>query len=104
MNPKVSMLVPAFKDSYLSQSINSLLSQTYDNFSITVVDDASPNNIEGIVKSFSSDRLKYYRNPQNIGGHNLVANWNSMLKYAEDADLVVLASDDDIYHPAFYPL
>lgn len=37
MNPKVSMLVPAFKDSYLSQSINSLLSQTYDNFSITVV-------------------------------------------------------------------
>lgn len=58
MNPKVSMLVPAFKDSYLSQSINSLLSQTYDNFSITVVDDASPNNIEGIVKSFSSDRLK----------------------------------------------
>ena len=101
MNPKVSMLVPAFKDSYLSQSINSLLSQTYDNFSITVVDDASPNNIECIVKSFSSDRLKYYRNPQNIGGHNLVANWNSMLKYAEDADLVVLASDDDIYHPAF---
>ena len=57
MNPKVSILLPAFKDSYLNQSINSLLSQTYDNFNITVVDDASPYNIEGIVKSFSSDKL-----------------------------------------------
>lgn len=101
INPKVSILLPAFKDSYLSQSIKSLLSQTYDNYSITVVDDASPYNIEGIVKSFNSDKLKYYRNPQNIGGHNLVANWNSLLRYAKDADLVVLASDDDMYHPDY---
>lgn len=101
MNPKVVILLPAYKETFLSQTLRSLLAQTYDNFNIIVVDDASPDDIHHLVNAMNSSKIEYYRNRENIGRHNLVANWNSLIKYAVDADLVVLASDDDIYHPDF---
>lgn len=100
MLPKVTILIPAYKDSFLKETLESLLKQTYDNYSIVIIDDASPYNLKQIVDDFLTDKIRYYRNEVNIGGTDLVKNWNKALTYA-DGDLVVLGSDDDLYHPEF---
>lgn len=65
-----------------------------------IVDDASPYHLESIVNQYNDNRIVFHRNENNIGGKNLVSNWNKCIKYAK-GEYVVLASDDDIYSPFF---
>lgn len=95
-----SFLLPAWKGMYLHDAVASILAQTYQDFELVVVDDCSPDDIKGIVDGFGDKRVRYYRNEENIGGHDLVAQWNHCLGYAE-GDYVILATDDDLYEPDF---
>lgn len=98
--PFFSFVMPAYKASFLKQSISSILAQTYDNFELIIVDDASPYNLNEIVNLYDDKRIKYYINDKNIGRHNLVEQWNRSLSYAT-GDYIVLASDDDVYMPLY---
>lgn len=98
--PKVSVVMPAFKASYLKGAIGSILAQSMPDLELIVVDDASPEDLGAVVAEFDDSRLSYSRNPENIGSSNLVANWNLCLEKAT-GEFFVLASDDDIYHPRF---
>lgn len=95
-----SFILPAYKIKYLEKSIKSILSQTYDNFEIIIIDDDSPYQIKDLADSFADNRLFYYRNEHNIGGENLVKQWNHCIKYAK-GDYIILAADDDLYSPDF---
>lgn len=95
-----SFVLPAWKGKYLQDALTSILVQTYKDFELIVVDDHSPEDIKGIVEGFNDNRLKYYRNKENIGGHDLVAQWNHCLEYAK-GEYVILATDDDLYEPNF---
>lgn len=95
-----SFVLPAYKGKYLEQAISSIIAQDYKEFELVVVDDCSPDDIRGIVSGFHDDRISYYRNEENIGGHDLVAQWNHCLEYAK-GDYVILATDDDLYEPNF---
>jgi glycosyltransferase involved in cell wall biosynthesis len=95
-----SFVLPAFKSEYLKKSIDSILAQTYPDFELIIVNDASPHPIDKIVASYQSDKIRYYKNPHNIGGADLVKNWNHCLHYAK-GEYVILASDDDIYEKDF---
>lgn len=67
-NKKYSFILPAYKAKYLSMAIKSILNQTYTDFELVVIDDASPEDLRSIVESFSDDRVLYFRNPVNLGG------------------------------------
>lgn len=95
-----SFILPAWKGRFLYDSMASILAQTYKDFELVVVDDSSPDDIKGIIENFKDRRVKYYRNEKNIGGHDLVAQWNHCLEYAK-GDYVILATDDDLYEPEF---
>lgn len=100
ISPLVSFVLPAFKAQFFQEAIESILNQTYSNFELLIVNDCSPDDLDGIVNSFNDDRIKYYVNEENIGGKNLVKNWNLCLSYAK-GEFFVLASDDDVYEPDF---
>lgn len=100
MKALVSFVLPAYKASFLGEAIESILNQTYCNFELIIVNDASPENINEIVGLFNDRRIRYFENATNIGGKNLILNWNRCLLRAS-GEYVILASDDDIYHPTF---
>ena len=96
----LSFVLPAFKRRFLKEAVASILSQTYSDFELIVVDDCSPEDLKSICDEFSDARLKYVRNEVNLGGKNLVNNWNRCLELAT-GEYCVLASDDDIYLPHY---
>lgn len=98
--PKFSFVLPAFKGRYLAESIKSILAQTVVDFELVIVNDCSPDDIAGIVADNTDDRIRYFENERNIGGTDLVAQWNKSLSYA-CGEYVILATDDDIYEPNF---
>lgn len=95
-----SFVLPAYKGCYLREAIDSILAQDYTDFELIVVDDCSPDSIREIVDGYADKRVSFYRNEQNIGGNDLVAQWNHCLEYAK-GDYVILATDDDLYAPNF---
>ena len=99
-SPKYSFVLPAYKSQFLKESIDSILAQSYKDFELIIVDDASPDDIGGVVSLYDDARIRYYRNEENIGGTNLVAQWNHSIEYA-NGDWIILATDDDIYENAF---
>lgn len=88
--------MPAYKAKYLKEAINSILAQTFNDFELIIVNDASPEPIEDIVRNYEDSRIQYYKNEFNIGGSNLTAQWNKCLSYAK-GEYVILATDDDVY-------
>ena len=97
---KYSFVLPAYKAKYLKEAIDSILAQTYTEFELIIVNDASPEDLESIVDTYSDNRIQYYRNEKNMGGTDLVAQWNHSISYAK-GEYLILASDDDIYSPEY---
>ena len=102
MNDKISFsfVMPAFKKQFLYRAIDSIIKQSYPNFELIIVNDASPEDLISIVSQFHDTRIQYKVNKENIGGRNLVANWNHCVKQA-NKEYIILATDDDFFEPNF---
>ena len=93
-NYKFSITIPAYKCSFLRYAIDSCLNQSYSNFELIIVDDASPEDLLSVVQEFNDERIHYYRNEKNCGAINVVDNWNKCLEYAT-GDYIICMGDDD---------
>lgn len=91
---KFSITIPAFKQRYLYEAIESCLAQTYKDFELIIVDDASPEDLKSVVDRFQDSRIRYYRNEKNCGAMHVVDNWNICLGYAK-GDYIICMGDDD---------
>ena len=96
----ISFILPAWKSSFLNAAISSIVHQTASDWELVVVDDCSPEPLQQIVESFEDPRIQYIRNEKNLGGENLVRQWNHSISFAT-GDYIVLAADDDLYKPTF---
>lgn len=82
-------------DQYLAEAIQSVLDQTFPDFEIIVVNDASPDNTTAVVESFKDPRIKYIIHTTNRG---LPATRNSAIR-ASTGDYIALLDADDVFHP-----
>lgn len=98
--PELSFVMPAYKPQFLKQAVDSIIAQTFQDWELIVVDDCSPFNLKSIIGGFNDRRILYYRNSSNIGGQNLIRQWNHCLSLAT-GKWIVMAADDDIYYPEF---
>lgn len=65
-NPKVSVIIPAYNRAHtLDRAIQSVINQTYTNWELIIVDDASTDDTENLVKKYIDEKIKYYKNPVN---------------------------------------
>jgi len=92
--------MPAWKSKYMADAVRSIVGQTCPDWELVVVDDCSPEDLGSVVKSFDDSRIRYVRNEENIGGKDLVAQWNHCIGFAK-GEYIVLAADDDLYAPTF---
>lgn len=95
---KFGILIPAYKDKYLKETIDSVLAQTYQNYEIVIVNDASPYDLDSIVNQFNDPRINYFKNDNNCGAKDVVDNWNICLSHAT-GDFVMCIGDDDKLTP-----
>ena len=66
--PKVSVILSSYNQAqYLSQSIQSVLNQTFEDFELLIYDDGSTDDSQEIIKSFSDDRIKLFLYEKNRG-------------------------------------
>jgi len=78
---------------YMSETISSVLSQTYENWELIVLDDGSTDNTENVVRQFNDERIHYY-SMERIGIISEVR--NRSLKLAK-GEYIAFLDDDDIW-------
>jgi glycosyltransferase involved in cell wall biosynthesis len=92
--PQVTVAIPTYnRERLLEASLRSALDQRYPEFEILVLDNASTDNTEAVVRSFDDGRLRYVRNATNIG---LFRNWNRAVELNRSPYLTVLQDDDKL--------
>jgi glycosyltransferase involved in cell wall biosynthesis len=59
MTPKISVILPVFNaQTYLRESIESILSQSFTNFELIIINDGSTDQSLNIIKSYTDERIK----------------------------------------------
>lgn len=92
-HPLISVIVPVYKvEPYLRQCLDSLLSQTYENLEIILVDDGSPDNCGVICDEYATKERRIRVIHQENGG--VSAARNAGLEAASGAYLGFVDSDD----------
>lgn len=71
------------------------MNQSFTDFELILLNDASPDNSEEIIKTFKDARIRYYRNEKNLG---ISASRNKLMTLARGEYLIVM-DDDDISLP-----
>jgi glycosyltransferase involved in cell wall biosynthesis len=67
-SPEISILVLTYnRRNLLERNLNSIFSQTFDNYEILLLDDCSIDNTEEFVRSIKDERIRYFRNDVNLG-------------------------------------
>jgi len=92
--PKVSILIPVFnRKDYIAECIQSALNQTFTDFEIVIVDNASNDGTWEICQQFarSDQRVRIFKNDTNIGP---VRNWLACVEKAQGKFGKILFSDD----------
>ncbi len=96
--PRVSVCIPTFnRAGYLAEAMASVLAQTYGDFELIISDNASTDNTGEVAASFNDSRVRYYRNPVNIG---MAPNYNRCLELAR-GEYIAFVCDDDLWLPDF---
>src|SRR3989338_8311465 len=91
MNPKASIIICTYNDEkYLRGCIQRILENTFKDFELIIVNDASTDNTEKIIKSFKDKRIRYYKNKKNIGisesRNKAIENSNGKYIFITDGD------------------
>ncbi len=80
---------------YLAGQLNSILQQTFQNFSIIICDNDFEGSGELVVKTIGDPRIEYHRNEENLG---MVKSFNRCLGFAK-SEFVIFVTDDDPVYP-----
>ena len=93
----VSIYINAYnEEKFISDTIKSVLDQTYKNFEIIIVNDCSTDKTLEIIKSFDDPRIKIYNNDINM---NIPYSCNKGICFA-NGEYIAHIDADDIWYPS----
>jgi glycosyltransferase involved in cell wall biosynthesis len=82
-------------EKYLEEAMTSLLSQSFRDFEVVVVDDGSKDRSSSILRGFNDERVKIVKNDQNLG---LSASLNIGIEESH-CDIIARMDADDVSMP-----
>lgn len=89
---KVSVVITSYNyEKYIKDAIDSVLSQTYSDFEIIIVDDCSSDKSVEVIKQFNDKRIKFIQNERNLG---LKASMQKAISHCTGEWIAFLESDD----------
>lgn len=94
MNPEVSIITPSYNSSgYIGTTIKSVLSQSFENWEMIIVDDASTDDSSEVIQQYSKidSRIKLFVLDENVGSGNTR---NVCIDKAKGRYLAFLDADD----------
>jgi glycosyltransferase involved in cell wall biosynthesis len=96
-NPTVSFVVPCYKLAHLlPECIHSILSQSYGDLEILIMDDCSPDDTAAVARSFQDPRVKHIRNEPNLGH---LRNYNKGIGLSRGKYVWLISADDFLRRP-----
>lgn len=91
-SPKITVLMPVYNcELYVREAIESILNQTFTDFELLIIDDASTDATASIVKSYTDSRIQLIQKPVNTGYTNSL---NQGLKIAKGEYIARMDGDD----------
>ncbi len=91
-NPLVTVLLPVHNAAaFLADAINSILSQTFSDFELLIINDGSTDESKKIIESFNDKRIRFVENETNFG---LIATLNRGIKMAKGKFIARMDADD----------
>ena len=97
MSAKVNILVATYNgEKYIRELLDSLLSQTYPDIDIFILDDGSKDNTVSIVNEYISRGIHIIPNSHNLG---YPFSFYKLLTDCSDADYYCLCDQDDVWYP-----
>lgn len=94
----ITFAIPFYSGlTYLARAVHSVVAQTDPDWEAYVCDDGSPEGVEEIVRAFGDGRVRYLRNPRNLG---MGRNFNRCIEAAR-TDLVTIVHNDDELKPTY---
>lgn len=97
ISPQVTVILTSLNHAkYLRAAIESVLAQTYENFELFIVDDASEDDSWELIQSYPDPRIIAIRNQQRMRG---VYGLNEIIKNRARGEYIVIHHSDDIWLP-----
>jgi glycosyltransferase involved in cell wall biosynthesis len=94
--PSVSVTIPVYNgERFLAETIRSVLDQTYRDFELVVLDNASTDRSGAIARQFGDPRIRIERNRETLPQAD---NWNRAVEVTR-GPLVKVVCADDLLHP-----
>ena len=91
---RVSVVMPLYNaENFLELSVQSVLSQTFKDFELIMVDDCSTDGTLAVAESFDDARIKILRNEKNLGTPGATRNVGLD---AAQGEYVYFMDDDDV--------
>ena len=88
----VSIIMPSYNTaSFIEETIQSVLNQTYTNWELIIVDDCSTDNTDEVLENIKDSRIRYFKNDKNSGA---AVSRNKALREAKGQWIAYLDSDD----------
>jgi glycosyltransferase involved in cell wall biosynthesis len=95
-SPRVSVLLPVYNvESYIQETLGSLLRQTFQDFEIVVIDDRSTDQTAERVSALNDPRIRLYTNQVNLGRAGSDNHGMTLVR----GELVAKMDGDDLCHP-----
>jgi len=94
---KVSIITPTYNhEKFIKDCIESVLAQTYQNWEMIIVDDASSDRTPEIIKNYAEKekRIKFIRHKENYGPYKLADTYNEALDISQGELIAILEGDD----------
>lgn len=105
MSPKVSVILTSYnKPFYLKRAIQSVLSQTYQNWELIIADDNSPDpKVWNVISNYKDDRIISFNSNIEEDRRFLTARYatqiNTAVRLFSNGSLLTFLADDDFYYP-----
>ena len=88
----VSIIMPSYNTaSFIKETIQSVLNQTYSKWELIIVDDCSTDNTDEVLEYIKDSRIRYFKNDKNLGA---AVSRNKALREARGQWIAYLDSDD----------